>query len=285
VKLGELEQARIIFNRILTLNANDIEAVLSLAEINAQIVQRLDQELGKVSLRKRIIEGLVILLRRKWSIIILIFALHFILLNPYVNNTENSTQYRLTHLFEPIKPKTISTLKDLESLSQDGNAVRIKLENAQFMGIYQLQKRDANGINKIWYLRADEAEKNDLMSLVTAYIGIGYLGDYSIIVRTNYDQSVEMYNNHKIELEGLIHTPPPSDLMDTVNEYWIKNVTGSAAYVSEHWIANFYIDSIVEPPEHHVVLIGIDYWLFLLGLLYILLLLELRRTWKFIRYN
>ncbi|GGG65498.1 J domain-containing protein [Paenibacillus radicis (ex Gao et al. 2016)] len=290
LKLGNLEQAREAFERILDRNAHDIEAGIYLADIRRQLKQH-----RKAPLRRRLKLASGYLLYRSLLPLVLIAAIHLLILTPYISPNGESPWYRLTHLSQlieqinPADPIEIHTLKDFYNLPDNNtNTVKLKLEHTNFMGIYEVEMEAADGNPVIQYRSARNVQDSDVFTRATGYLSIGHLEDAAIIVIATGKQAQTMHNEGSIEMEGLFH-PSLMQEMQVIVEDWKEKSEDAARHLNKHEIADIYVDSRLEPKapptDEYVKLRGADSILLLLIPLYILFLAEIRLTWRYIRFT
>lgn len=295
-KLGDYERAREAFQRIVDNDPNDIEAVFTLAELSAHSLKqmkqdgakdnglsrsRLETETGKTALSVRLKRSLFYLLTRKWFSLIMIVALHFWIAGSFVKHTGESPISYLADDFKPAKIVDVATPGDLELLPPDATAVRVQITNASYLGIHQVQIKDESGKEKTVYMPAAEAEKQDLLTSGSGYLNIGYLDQIPILVVGNYKQAKEIYDNKKIQIEGIVRPIHSAELKAEI-EKWKKQGANSTKQLSGK-----YIDSIHDPSRlpRAPLPLRIYFYVFLLSCYYVSVCRELVRTVKFLRYT
>ncbi|MCM3272016.1 J domain-containing protein [Paenibacillus elgii] len=298
-KLGDLEKAKEMFQRILALDANDIEAVLALAEINAltikelrvrrekgsgRVVRRLYGELGKVPLHKRLKNAAYFFVSHKWFSLICIVALHFWIASSFVKHTGETPLAYWSETMRPVNVMNVSSASDWELLSPRAAAVRVKLADASYMAIQEVKVKDNSGKETTKYLSLDEAKKQGLQSNITGHICMGYLDGEAILVVSNYKQAKEIYDSRRIELEGTVRPMP--DELKTEIEKW-KNRSSKSGISKPLSLSDNYIDATTKPSKKALPSLPwrIYFYLFILGLFYISVLRELRRVSRFFGYN
>ncbi|WP_028548587.1 J domain-containing protein [Paenibacillus sp. UNC451MF] len=299
MKLGDPDSAFEMYNRILKFNANDIEAILAVAEIQSQRakalkkqrgsgreLKQLRKELGKTPLRKRLKQSAFFLIGGKWFSLIVIIALHFFISASFVKHTGETPIQYVANAFKPIEIKTIHSIGELEQLPPEIKAVHMKLNNAAYMGMNQLQIKGDNGEEKTVYLSTIEVEKQGLLSKISGYLSVGYLdGDGTpILLLTNYQQSKEIYDNKTIELDGTTRVMDSALLSEY--EKWKKRYP-KAAVSTQNPLADNYLDSHEKPTKEtsKSIPLRIYIYIFVLFLYYLSVLREVGRVWRFIRYT
>lgn len=295
-KLGDLEKAKEMFQRILALDANDIEAVLALAEINAltikdlrarrvkgsgRVVRRLYRELGKAPLHKRLKNAAYFFVSYKWLSLICIVALHFWIASSFVKHTGETPLAYLSEMVRPLKITNVSSASDWELLPPEAAAVRVKLADASYMAIQEVKAKDDSGKETTKYLSLEEAKKQGLLSNITGHLSMGYLDGKAILVVGNYKQAKEIYDFQRIELEGTVRSMP--DELKTEIENW-KNRSSKSGISKPLPVSDNYIDATTKPSKKALpsLPLRIYFYLLILGLFYISVLRELRRVSKFL---
>lgn len=295
-RLGDLEKAKEMFQRILALDANDIEAVLALAEINAltikdlrarrvkgsgRAIRQLYRELGKTPLLKQLKKAAYFFVSYKWFSLICIVALHFWIASSFVKHTGETPLAYLSEMVRPLKITNVSSASKWELLPPETAAVRIKLTDASYMAIQEVKAKDDSGQEKTKYLSLDEAKKQGLQSNITGHLSMGYLDGKAILVVGNYKQAKEIYDFQRIELEGTVRSMP--DELKTEIENW--QTRSSKSGISKPFpTPDKYIDATTKPSKKALpsLPLRIYFYLFILGLFYVSVLRELRRVSKFL---
>jgi len=296
-KLGEPDKALEVYKRLLQADPNDIEAMLSIAEIQAQKTEelrrkggsgkraelkRLKVELGRTPLGFRLKRSAFLLIGGKWFTLIAILALHIFIYSSFVKHTGETPLGFIANLVKPVELKTITSTADLELLPPKVNAVKMKLSNAAYMGINEVVTKDANGKPQTLYLSTAEVEKEGLSSQVEGYLNIGYLNGDPILIVSNYKQAKDIYDNKSIEISGTVR-PLESDEMLREYDKWKKKFPKAV----QNPLYEKYLDSKKKKPvpTRSILPFRIYVYTFILLLYYISLSKEVRRVWRFLRYT
>ncbi|KEQ27460.1 J domain-containing protein [Paenibacillus tyrfis] len=298
-RLDDLEKATEMFQRILALDANDIEAVLALAEINAltikdlrarrvkgsgRAIRQLNRELGKTPFLGQLKKAAYFLVSYKWFSLICIVALHFWISSSFVKHTGETPSAYWSELVRPLKIMNVSSASEWELLPPEATAVRVKLADASYMAIQEVKAKDDSGQETTKYLSLDEAKKQGLQSNITGHICMGYLDGKVILVVGNYKQAKEIYDSRRIELEGTVRPMP--DELKTEIENW-KNRSSKSGISKPLPMSDKYIYAVTKPSKKALPSLPLRsyFYLFILGLFYISVLRELRRVSRFFGYN
>ncbi|WP_282943461.1 J domain-containing protein [Paenibacillus sp. RC67] len=295
-KLGDHDRALEVYKRMEKANPNDIEAMLAIAEIQAQRVEmikkhrgsgkrtelkQLKQDLGKTPLSKRLKLGALLLVGGKWFSLIAVISLHFLISSSFIKHTGETPISYMVNVFKPVETQTVTSLGDLDYLPPKVNAVHMKLSNAVYMGINQIKMKDDNGQEKTLYLSTAEVEKQDLLSYVEGYLCVGYLNGEPIMILSNYKQAKEIYDNKSIEVDGTVR-PLDSEALRGEYDKWQKKYPKAI----QHPLNEKYLDSVSKPVQNHnSVPLRIYLYIFVLLLYYISVFKEVRRVWRFLRYT
>lgn len=301
MKLGQWEQAKSAFNKVLAIDQEEIEAVLYLAQIHRHTEENLHQlqrqerknaqreineELGRLPLRSRLQGRTVLLLSRRWPILAIIIILHLIIGEAIVKHTGVSPWVYAKLLVFPPAAVTVENASALDTLPVENHAVRVKLTNALYMGILEIKDNKAKN-SAYQYIHMDEAKKLGLMDQLSGYICIGYVGDASVIIISNYEQAMSAYQEKIMEITGEARPDPPQQLKQQV-ESWQQNQAGSQGYLKDHPLSDYYIianDGVSRNHPTGKLPANILFLTVLLVLFYIPFIQELRRQWRYIRYN
>jgi tetratricopeptide (TPR) repeat protein len=287
VKLGELELARSIYNSILGINSNDIEAILSLAEIDAQVRQwsvadhmdsfKAESKPGILSLLSQLQE-LLTSISRTWRILVPFIALHIIVIGFFMNNGDHSFFYRITHLHQLQANEliTVRTMDDLKASNKAGDAVKIELETIIFSLVCELQRIDSDGNKLVWYDLCKNT--HDQIVDIVAYMSISYLDAQPIIVRSSIEELSAVYEDDLKVLDGLIVTPLAPELMKLLNQESSIFLNDRVHYQPAN--VSYILDSVTATPVKPILLIKTDYLIILLGFLTILLIARLIWVWS-----
>ncbi|MFD3259652.1 tetratricopeptide repeat protein [Paenibacillus lentus] len=301
MKLEQLEQAKSAFNKVLAIDREEIEAVLYLAQIhrhneenlhqlkrqerkNAQ--REINEELGRLPLRSRLQRAAVLLLSRRWPILAIIIVLHLIIGEAIVKQTGVSPWVYAKLLVSPPAAVTVENASALDTLPVENHAVRLKLTNALYMGILEIKDSKAKK-SDYQYIHMDEAKRLGLMDQLSGYVCIGYAGDASVIIISNYEQAMSAYQEKTMEITGEARPNLPQQLKQQV-EGWQQNQSGSQSYLKDHPLSDYYIiakDGIIRNHPAGKLSANILYLTALLILFYIPFIQELRRQWRYMRYN
>ncbi|MNJ43514.1 Beta-barrel assembly-enhancing protease [compost metagenome] len=301
LKLGQLEQAQNAFNQVLAIDREEIEAVLYLAQIQRCLEEQLQQlkgqerknakrkineQLGRLPLRSRLQRAAMLLLSRRWHILAIIIVLHLIIGQSVVKHTGTTPWVFAKHLFLQPEAIAIHNATELEALPTGNHAVQLKLTNTKYLGILEISDEDDKA-SPYQYIHMDEAKKLGLMNQISGYVCIGYAGDASVIIIANYDQAMAAYQGETLEIAGDAQPALPQQLQREIDN-WQQNLSGSSNYLDGYPLTDYYVivkdgvsksNPIAELPANSL------YLTLLLILFYIPFLQELRRQWRYIRYN
>ncbi|AZK45277.1 J domain-containing protein [Paenibacillus lentus] len=301
LRQGRLEQAKDTFHQVLTIDPEEIEAVLYLAQIHRHTEENLQQmkgaerkntqreineELGRLPLRSRLQRAAVLLLSRRWHILAIIIVLHLLIGQTIVKHTGLSVWAYARHAFLPPKVITIDNAMDFEALPAGDHAVQMKLTNTRYMGILEIKDDGAHG-GPYQYFHANEAKKLGLLDQLSGYVCIGYVGDASVIIIANYEQAMSAYEGKTLEISGEAR-PDPSHQLKQQLENWKQNQASSQKYLKDHPLSDYYViakDGISRDNPAGKLPARVLYLSALLLLFYIPFLQELRRQWRYLRYN
>lgn len=230
LRLEQMGSAREVYDRMLRNNSRDIEAVVGLAKIDAYIsglprfgkgrrkqMRQLKQEWGKHSL-PGFLKKLATFLWLRKGIVFFIILLHIMLPIAWYSNMEVSFPEYVKREIVPVEPPLVTTKEELKNVPP-GSAVRLKLTNAFFTGILEFQQKDDNGKETASYMLQSAATQKGLMNHLTGYISQGKAGDITVLVLTGYDESKRIYENHEIELQGIVQDFS-SPALGSLHHYW-----------------------------------------------------------------
>lgn len=302
MKLGNMDQAKADFNQALAINGEDIEAVLGLAAVHRhtesalpylkgparkQARREINMELGRLPLLSRLKRAVVLLFSRRWPVLTMIVILHLIINQSIVKHTGQSAWAYVQTLFAPPEIITVHDAAAMDRLPPGTHAVRIKLTNALYTGILEIEDKDAKGSSTYRYLHADKARELGLMDRINGYVCIGYSGNASVMIISNYKQAMEVFNDKTVEISGEMRLSPPQELQQGMGQL-IQLRRMSDNYLSHHPLSDYYIvadDTIrtTVPPDK--LPSTVMYLTALLILFYIPFVQEARRQWRYMRYN
>ncbi|WHX49495.1 tetratricopeptide repeat protein [Paenibacillus woosongensis] len=302
MKLGNMDQAKADFNQALAIDGEDIEAVLGLAAVHRhtesalpylkgparkQARREINMELGRLPLLSRLKRAVVLLFSRRWPVLTMIVILHLIINQSIVKHTGQSAWAYVQTLFAPPEIITVHDAAAMDRLPPGTHAVRIKLTNALYTGILEIEDKDAKGSSTYRYLHADKARELGLMDRINGYVCIGYSGNASVMIISNYKQAMEVFNDKTVEISGEMRLSPPQELQQEMDQL-IQLRRMSDNYLSHHPLSDYYIvadDTIrtTVPPDK--LPSTVMYLTALLILFYIPFVQEARRQWRYMRYN
>ncbi|WP_055106991.1 J domain-containing protein [Paenibacillus ihumii] len=301
MKLGKLDQAKNAFNQVLTIDEEEIEAVLGLAEICRRTEMSLHQlqgparrhakreinaVLGRTPLLGRLKRAAGLLLSRRWAVMVIIVVLHLMIGGATLKHTGESPW---TYAYKRLLPPKVLTVQDaalLGALPEGNHAVRMKLTKAEYIDVLEIEDEDAKSPS-YRYMRAEEAKKLGLMDQISGYVCIGYVGNASVIFIGNYDQAMEAYRDKTVNIAGRMKLNPPEQLQSAI-KHWTENPWVSQNYLSSHPLSEYYViakdgirrsDSVAKLPA------SVPFLTILLILFYIPFIQEVRRQWRYLRYN
>ncbi|MGG4555413.1 tetratricopeptide repeat protein [Paenibacillus humicus] len=302
MKLGNMDQAKADFNQALAIDGEDIEAVLGLAAVHRHTESALpylkgparklarreiNMELGRLPLLSRLKRAVVLLFSRRWPVLTIIVILHLIINQSIVKHTGQSALAYVQTVFAPPQIITVHDAAAMDRLPPGTHAVRIKLTNALYTGILEIEDKNANGSSTYRYLHADKARELGLMDRLNGYVCIGYSGNTSVMIISNYKQAMEVFNDKTVEISGEMRLSPPQELQQEMDQL-IQLRRMSDNYLSHHPLSDYYIvadDTIrtTVPPDK--LPSTVMYLTALLILFYIPFVQEARRQWRYMRYN
>lgn len=301
LKLGQLDEAKSAFNQVLALDGEEIEAVLYLAQIHRHTEENLQQlkgqerknaqreinvELGRLPLRSRLQRAAVLLLSRRWHILVIIIVLHFIIGQTIIKHNGVSPWTYTKHAFLPQKVITIDNAIEFQALPAGNFDVQMKLADARYMGILEIRD-DVTHDDPYQYIHANEAKKLGLSDQLSGYVCIGTVGDASVIIIADYEQAMSAYEGKTLEISGEARLDPPQQLKQQI-ENWEQTQPSSQKYLKDHPLSDYYViakDGISKKNPAGKLPASVQYLSALLILFYIPFILELRRQWRYIRYN
>lgn len=132
----------------------------------------------------------------------MIVILHLIINQSIVKHTGQSAWAYVQTLFAPPEIITVHDAAAMDRLPPGTHAVRIKLTNALYTGILEIEDKDAKGSSTYRYLHADKARELGLMDRINGYVCIGYSGNASVMIISNYKQAMEVFNDKTVEISG-----------------------------------------------------------------------------------
>ncbi|MUG46196.1 J domain-containing protein [Paenibacillus woosongensis] len=302
MKLGNMDQAKADFNQALAIDGEDIEAVLGLAAVHRhtesalsylkgparkQARREINMELGRIPLLSRLKRAVVLLFSRRWPVLTIIVILHLIINQSIVKHTGQSAWAYVQTMLAPPQIITVHDAAAMDRLPPGTHAVRIKLTNALYTGILEIEDKDAEGSSTYRYLHADKARELGLMDRLNGYVCIGYSGNASVMIISNYKQAMEVFNDKTVEISGEMRLSPPQELQQEMDQL-IQLRRMSDNYLSHHPLSHYYIvadDTIrtTVPPDK--LPSTVMYLTVLLILFYIPFIQEARRQWRYMRYN
>ncbi|WP_239617739.1 J domain-containing protein [Cohnella mopanensis] len=298
MKLGKYDKAHEMYQRIQKENANDIEAMLALAELSAikaetikkqegsgnrKTLKQLKIDLGKTPLSYRLKQSAFLLLGGKWFSLIAIIALHIFISSSFVKHTGETPIRFLIHATKPIEYKTVVSLADLDSdslLPKASTTVRMELSKATYMGINQVRMKDDDGNPKIAYLSTAEVEKQDLLSNISGYLNFVILDGTPLLILSDYDQAKAIYDKKTIEIKGTVQSLNPT--LAGEYEKWKKRFLKA----DQSPLADKYLNLIEKPAsDQSSIPLRIYFYLLALALFYISVFREVRRVTRYLRYT
>lgn len=273
--------------------------------------KKLQQALGKKPLGTRLKQGGYFLLTGKWFSLIILVILQLYAASSFAKYTGESLIGYFVHADKPLEIRTVASVDELGRLPAKVDGVRFALENAEYTGVVQVATKEEDE-EEIRYLKEEEAQKQGPDSVISGYLFVGELNGKQLIVLANQEQAEQMGGRGKIELEGTVRDTDP----DIVSEYqaWRSQMAepeAAAAALPEKDEADkiknslermkkiqnnlpfmypepeTYIDTVKAPTSDGHVRIPVRFYilLFILALFYISVIAEIRRIWRFLRYN
>ncbi|RRJ63906.1 tetratricopeptide repeat protein [Paenibacillus oralis] len=230
IRLEHMDSAREAYHRMLRLYPGDIEAAMGLAKIDAYIcglprpgkdrrkqMRQLKKEWGKHSLTG-FLKKLASFLWLRKGLFFCIVLLHIMLPIAWYSNMEVSFPEYVKQEVFPSEPPLVTTAEELKSVPP-GSAVRLKLTNAFFTGILEIEQKDADGRETASYMLQSAATQRNLMDHMTGYISQGKAGDITVLALTGYEESKRIHENHEIELQGIVQDFS-GPALQSLREYW-----------------------------------------------------------------
>ncbi|MGZ7442896.1 J domain-containing protein [Paenibacillus sp. TH7-28] len=237
IRLERMDSAREAYDRMLRLHPGDSEAAMGLAKIDAYIcglprfgkgrrkqMRQLQKEWGQHSLTG-FLKKLASFLWLRKGLFFCIVLLHIMLPIVWYSNMEVSFPEYVKQEVFPSEPPLVTTAEELQSVPP-GSAVRLKLTNAFFTGILEIEQEDAEGRATASYMLQSAATQRNLMDHMTGYISQGKAGDITVLALTGYDESKRIYENHEIELQGIVQDFS-GPALQSLRDYW-EGKQGSA---------------------------------------------------------
>lgn len=301
LKLRQMDQAKDAFNQVLAIDPEEIEAVLYLSQIHRHTEENLQQlkglerknakreinvELGRLPIRSRLQRAVMLLLSRRWHILAVIIVLHLIIGQNIVKHNGVSPWVYAKHAFLPPKVVTIDNAIDFEALPAGNHAVQMKLTDTRYMGILEI-RNDAADDEPYQFVHANEAKKLGLLDQLSGYVCIGTVGDASVIIIANYEQAMSAHEGKTLEISGEARLDPPQLLKQQI-ENWEQSRPSSQKYLIDHPLSDYYViakDGISKKNPAGKLPASVLYLSALLILFYIPFIQELRRQWRYFRYN
>ncbi|GAA0135067.1 hypothetical protein YSY43_19070 [Paenibacillus sp. YSY-4.3] len=302
MRLGNMDQAKTNFNQVLAIDGEDIEAVLGLAEVHRhtestfnhlkgsarkQARWEINMELGRLPLLSRLKRAAVLLFSRRWHVLTIIVILHLIINQSIVKHTGQSAWAYVQSMFVPPQIITVHDAAAMDSLPVGTHYVRIKLTNALYTGILEIEDKDAKGSSSYRYLHAEEARELGLMDRLSGYVCIGYSGNASVMMIGSYKQAMEVFNGKTVEISGEMRISHPQELEQKMDQL-IQLNRMSDNYLSDHPLSDYYIvadDMIRTTAPADKLPSTVMFPTVLLILFYIPFIQEARRQWRYMRYN
>lgn len=276
--------------------------------------KKLLRALGSKPLGLRLKQGAYFLLAGKWVSLVILIILHLYAASSFAKYTGESLIGYFAHADKPLEIRTVASVDELGRLPAKVDGVRFTLEKAQYTGVVQVttKEEDEEDEGDISYLKEEEAQKQGTDSVITGYVFVGELNGKQLIVLANQKQAELMGGRGKIELEGTVRDTDA----DIVSEYqtWRSHMAeaeAAAAALPEKDEADkiknslermkkvqmnlpfmypkpeTYVDAVKTPTSDGHVRIPVRFYIlfFIMALFYISVFAEIRRIWRFLRYN
>lgn len=295
-KLGQLENAREMLERLLQVNPNDVDGILSMAELNKDIanqlrqsdgdrtaLKRVERELGKLPWRERLLTTVLNFFKGNYFVLFILVILHVTIAISFVNQSGYSQIQYMIETYKRVEIRDVTTIEELNLLSPNDNAVRLKLTDTRYLAIREIIKSDKKGNEVLTYLPSKESE--DLVTSSSGYLCIGKLGNSLILINANYEQAMEMFKNHTIEIEGNVLTLDNVELQTQMDK-WSDYANNTSSYIKESSIASKYVLSKdgAKKPSLPKIPVWIRILELILLLFYVAIFKQIRKFWKLFLY-
>ncbi|WP_019535064.1 J domain-containing protein [Paenibacillus ginsengihumi] len=215
LQLDRMEAAHEVYDQLRRVNPQDIEAVVGLAKIDAsrrklprfskgrrKQIRQLKQEWGRLSPGGSIKRFFgFFLLDAKFTFLLVL--LHIALVVIWQSYMDISLWNLIKQRITPPEITWVTSKEDLKNVPV-GSVVHLKLTNAAYTGLLELELKDDDGNENISYMLQNEAEERGVMDKLTGYVSTGKVGDISVVALTDYDDIMHIYENYEIELEGIV---------------------------------------------------------------------------------
>ncbi|MNH92198.1 Tetratricopeptide repeat protein [compost metagenome] len=296
MKLEQMESAREVYNVMLKLNDGDVEAVVNLAKIHSYTKTRiptlprkerrnakrgLNRDLNNPPLHTRLRKSLWLMISKKWITIFFIILFHILIAISWNKQIDLPLRAYVKQMMYPQEPMLVNTMEDLRSLPPGKNAIQLELSQATYTGILEIEQQDEEGHRLMTYMWQDEAKKKDLLDKLSGYLCVGKLGDYTLIILANYEQTMEMYDNGSIQSNGVVQEISVKEISIVMEEWRQRNhFVGDIA--SDYYVVskNGLRGSNLQP----IIPFDIPLYCGLLALSYISLIIELHNIRRFLRF-
>ncbi|GIO30961.1 MULTISPECIES: J domain-containing protein [Paenibacillus] len=273
--------------------------------------KRLKQALGKKTIGQRLKLGGFFLVTGKWFSLIVLVLFQIYTASSFKNYTGESIIRYFVGADKAPEIRTVSSIDELVRLPAKVDGVSIALDQAEYTGIVQVKVTEDDE-EEIKYVKGSEIKKQGLESAITGYLCVGELNGKQLIVLTDYDQAKQIYDNHRIELKGTVQdvdsdiareykkwrSQQPkveASMTEAVEVNEADEVIKKLEKMKEQGVYHPFADQVpekyvntVEVPTHseHVRIP----WKFnihfvILALLYASVLAEVRRVWRYLRFN
>lgn len=290
---AQLDKAEDMSKRLLELAPNDIEAVSSLAVIyqhkldnksyNNKQRRQLRSHVGKgMTFSQRIVKSMDMLRIRLVFVLIAIVMQVFMIIEVKNDLGMSLPQYLRSDYNTQHDIQTITNSDEMQVAFNFNRPVELSITNSRYMGLNRVYHKDEEQ-----FMKTQEAKDRELFKNGSGYVSIGYFGDQTVLVVTDYQQSKEIYDHKEITLVGQLKPLTGSNLEKAFGT-WASERSGelrNAAYVLDHPISTYYVDTqeTVDTTLYKVVKDWTPYMI-ILGLLYLYTINEAIKLWRWLRY-
>ncbi|MDQ0047791.1 tetratricopeptide (TPR) repeat protein [Paenibacillus polymyxa] len=290
----EWEKAEQVYRQLLRFYPNDPIAGMNLAEASHHLLLTttvtkekrylLRKELGRTSLSYRLKRAFYYLFsNRKKGIIALVFFVIFFS-TACSRDLGMSPVSFIFNLIKPVEFQVVHSADELEKAAKKGRPVRVMLNTTRYIDLHQIKSLLGEGENQ--YMTHSEAEEQGLFTKGVGYISVGYLGNYAVAINTNYDQASDIYKNGTITLEGMAYPLDSGELLSKL-EYWKSSTEVTTRDIRYYPFADAYLET---QEEYRIWLLHkVSFMTWIYGILMIIFSIivfpEIRRAWRFLRYN
>jgi tetratricopeptide (TPR) repeat protein len=293
LRMGQAENARGIYERLLQLSPGDADAITGLAKAdeaalttgskNRRRARQIRKEWGRQPFI-RTLRNSVYFLFKRWPLLLLLVLLHTLLASSLSNNLDMSLMEYARYTFSKPAVPLIETGEELKALPA-GSAVRINLtKDTVYSGIVKMEKKEKNGAMLPAYMLQKEAEEKDSLGDLNGYISAGYMDRIRLVILTNYKQAREIYEKKETrEVQGVLqdaHSPEWS----AFKEYW-NNTPRFVNDLPEDTVFLNIRDGLEGSLYQVKIPVMAGIYAGAIILMYALLVRQFHKYWRYIRYR